>query len=165
MDKNTAIGIVLIMLLFLLYLRLQKPSEEELAAMERMRDSIAQVDEPLVSQDTASQPKPNLQKVAPKSDIQATQDTGIVQKKQVLQNDLIQIEINNKGGVISGVLLKQYEQYIGKTEEKEPVVLLENNRNTFEYLFSGLPASNGTAWSFDEVKYFIGSRYAVQDAL
>ena len=70
MDKNTAIGIVLIVLCFWAYLELNKPSQAELDQQQAIRDSIELAQQQKATDEIASdrlepKTKDSIQEVAP----------------------------------------------------------------------------------------------------
>jgi YidC/Oxa1 family membrane protein insertase len=69
---------------------------------------------------------------APINSIETTQDTP--SKTLVLKNDLLEVEISNKGGTITHSILKKH------TENKQPVVLFNTEKQTTYLARGGLTA-------------------------
>ena len=149
MDRNNIIGIVLIFALFYLYMVLNAPSEEELAA-QKLQDSLANIEQAV---DTTAINSPNtnsnetanvlaeipdsMKQVMLQSQFGAFAQSGIgVEELQTIENEKIKITFTNKGGHIKEVWLKEYKKQIFD-ENKELVdselKLLEDEKNKFEY--------------------------------
>jgi YidC/Oxa1 family membrane protein insertase len=165
MDRNSIIGILIIFALLMTWSYLNQPTEEELAAEQARRDSLAQVQEqPLVNPETAiinTQNDSSDQK-STESAQQVTANDSVVNlqlqqqygpfaasaqgedKNFTLENDFLQLEFSAKGGRIAKATLKQYDKILldeNKEETKIPVEMLEDEKNKFEYLLpvAGVP--------------------------
>jgi len=138
MDKNTIIGIVLIVLIFLGYTQLTKPSEKELA-IKRYNDSIALVE----------QNKVQATPVAGSSNAKTADSTVVTdttkladafggfspsakgqEKFYTLENELIKITLSNKGGRVSSVQLKKY-----RTHDSLPLILFDEKESSMGFTF------------------------------
>ncbi|RME94198.1 MAG: membrane protein insertase YidC, partial [Bacteroidetes bacterium] len=163
MDKNQIVGIVLIFTLFIVWQQFFAPTPEQLEAEQAYRDSVAlvqqQAETPPVAQldslvDTLQSTQDDDTSVGSSDSVLLLQRTGIygafagatigTAATEVLENDLMRVSINTKGGQITEVLLKEYQQALLDTNYKEykiPLTLLDNPRNKFEYLLpvSGVP--------------------------
>ena len=137
MDKNTIIGFLLIAALLFGYSWLNQPSQEELA-QSRYNDSIAYVQ---------SQEMKNLLSVEQESteelldsaiiDAKVKSKYGVfsnasqgVSEKITLSNNLLELEFNTKGGMISKATLKEYSRY-----DSLPVVLFDETDKSLGFLF------------------------------
>ncbi len=139
MDKNQVIGIALIALVVLGFYHFTKPSEEELAHQQHMRDSIAAVQASQQQAEAAYQSS-----TSNKIEEEATYDTAYVQTKYgdfaafvngkeqfyTLENEELKVVLSNKGAKVYSVELKKY-----LTCEKEPLILFEGDESTFNFNF------------------------------
>ena len=148
MDKNTVIGLLLIGGLLIGLSIYNSPSKEQLALQKRYRDSIE-----LVS--NASQ-KANAQQVIANEVIKqqaaysdSTQTDSIrnieLQKKYgdfyaaatgkeetyTIENELLKINISNKGGRITSVILKNY-----RTHDSLPLTIADKDSSAFALLLN-----------------------------
>ncbi len=148
MDKNTVAGIFLIAIILIGYSLLTNKDKEELEALKRKRDSLEQIQARAVSEQKAV--KDTMQKKA--ATIQETDETiedtatknKVIQneldrkygafakaarnkpEKYILENNLIRVEITNKGGKIYSVELKNYQTY-----DSAKLVLFDGDSNRF----------------------------------
>ncbi|MBK8721145.1 MAG: membrane protein insertase YidC [Saprospiraceae bacterium] len=151
MDRNSLIGMILLVGLFFLWLQLNQPSQDQVAKQKQTQDSLARV---TFVQDSLSKIKSTENKPAsnPVSDSIAmakkAQSMGAfanaavgTEKSEVVENDLFKVTFTNKGARIKEVELKNYKKLtiIDGKEAMVPVKLLEDTKNKFEYL---LPVAN-----------------------
>lgn len=149
MDKNTIIGIVLIFLLFLVWVKINAPTEEQLAEMQRVEDSIAlaqqqNMDSLLVTED--ARPLPQISDGLQDSldQLLKLREYGVfapamdgTSSEQVLENDQVRITFDTKGGHIKQVKLKKFQKLLEDEEHNdviEDLYLLEDEKNVFEYI-------------------------------
>ncbi|MBP7497461.1 MAG: membrane protein insertase YidC [Bacteroidales bacterium] len=156
MDKNTLIGIILIVGLFIGYYIISQPSKEELARQKHINDSIALVQQTKelenISKSKVTSPQiinPDSQSTAVISENSNTvikdikRDTLIKDKYGVffgavkgknkiitLENENIILSISSKGGRISGVQLKEY-----KTYKAQPLILFDDSTSETGFNF------------------------------
>ena len=155
MDRNSLIGFGLIFILFFIWLQINAPSEEEMKRREFVADSIRQAQQldslakvKLDTASTADQPSPTI--ALPTDD--STRNVVLQQrygafaasaegeaKTVVLENELIKVTFSTQGGWIKEVLVKDYLKgdTVGQ-EEKMPLVLLEDEKNSFSFSLPGL---------------------------
>ncbi|MFT7154875.1 MAG: YidC/Oxa1 family membrane protein insertase, partial [Alteromonas macleodii] len=150
MDKNSAIGLTLILLIFLGFNYMNMPTEEERAEAIRVQDSIAVVDKEQQSlnesaiEDAIANPSGVQEVVTPvtiakdsaalaeyKSQFgefgdASTGEDGTV----VIENELLAITVNNKGGHPLSVQLKGYQ-----TSDSLPLLLFKGEQNRFSLDF------------------------------
>ncbi|MEL7020711.1 MAG: membrane protein insertase YidC, partial [Bacteroidota bacterium] len=140
MDKNSITGMLLIFALFIVWQQLTGPSAEQVAEQQRVRDSIA-----LVEQQTAATTTTTTDAAAPASTtvinetdsakmVRLSSDYGLfaaaaagTAQEHTLENELFKITFTNKGGRIKEVLIKEYfKAYLDENNEeyKEPLKLL-----------------------------------------
>lgn len=147
MDKNSAIGLTLILLIFVGFSYFNQPSEEEIAAAKRERDSITalQVEQQqeqeaaIVREAIAELPVAETEAALPDSVVRselrsklgafaeaAQGEDGVV----ILENDVLRIEVSRKGGHPLSVELKDYRTY-----DSLPLMLFEGEQNRFSLEF------------------------------
>ncbi len=148
MNKNSIIGFILIAGIMIGYTYWMAPSEEQIARQQFVADSIAQVNqqkaieiakttkiieeaqqiEESVAEVTHSQSE-NFSELKNKYDLFANAALG-EEQLYIIENDLIKLEISNKGGAIKTVELKNYETY-----DSLPVILLDPETSKFGLSF------------------------------
>ena len=139
MDRNSIIGIVLIAGILILWTTLNKPSKEQVEEAKRKRDSLE-----LVRQQEVAQQKIEEAVKIQETDNNVTEE--IESKDSVLQslygsfatagagkqefimleNDLIELKISNKGGRPYSVELKEF-----KTYSQKPLILFDGDSTVF----------------------------------
>lgn len=141
MDKNTIIGFLLIGVVLIAFTWLNKPTPEQIEAQRRMQDSIARVE---LAKQLEQQKEENKEAKADEA-IAGLPDSVRVARLQssfgvfadamvgedgvtVLENNLIEIRLENKGGRVGYVRLKDYDNY-----KKEPLVLFDKNDSKFDF--------------------------------
>ncbi|MDR1543967.1 MAG: membrane protein insertase YidC [Prevotellaceae bacterium] len=140
MDKNTVIGLILIVGIFLGFSWLNKPSEEQKLAQQHYRDSIAQAQSQAQREAAAAQQLLNEQKsqevdndsvIAAKSGLLANVakgDSSLV----VVETDLLKLQFSPKGGSLYSAELKEY-----LTHDSLPLVLFDGKEeNLLAFTFS-----------------------------
>lgn len=131
MDKNTIIGFVLIGVVLVIFSWLNQPTPEQLEAQRRMQDSIAQIEQAKQLEQQQALEKeakaeaefanlPDSVRVARlQNDFGAFAQAMVGEAgSTVLENDLLEVRLENKGGRVGYVRLKKYDNYKG-----EPLVL------------------------------------------
>ncbi|MFT4544304.1 MAG: YidC/Oxa1 family membrane protein insertase, partial [Bacteroidia bacterium] len=150
MDKNSAIGLTLILVIFIGFQAYMGPSAEEKAEVHRLQDSIAtaeteaqRLNEPAIDEavaqfnDTPSQPvtanpvEDSLAQVKLKSQFgdfgnAAVGEGGTV----VIENEVLAITLSKKGGHPLSVQLKAYQ-----THDSLPLMLFDGDENRFSLEF------------------------------
>ncbi len=148
MDRNTIVGLVLIMAIYAVWMFIS-PSPAEINRQEFVQDSLRQANE-------AAMAKAEIADAAPTftpEDINGLTDSarqarfgnsfagfapaaaGIAEDITV-ENDLMIVTFNTKGGTIKQVELKNYFKITENedgSENKLPLYLLEDEKNRFEY--------------------------------
>ena len=134
MDKNTIIGLVLIVLVLFGFNWYSKPSAEEVAQMREMarQDSIAQAQK---QEETIKAQAKKTQELA----MMALDSTSLFfnarnaqSEEVVLSNGLLNLTLNTKGGSIQHASLSEY-----KNQQKEDVMLLRKDLNSLSYVLTG----------------------------
>ncbi|MFT4750724.1 MAG: YidC/Oxa1 family membrane protein insertase [Neolewinella sp.] len=162
MDKNTIIGLVLIMVIFTVWQVGFAPSTEDLARQEQITDSLNRVEQLRMEEiDEAPRAAPVDLSGLTDSARQARFNGNFgefsaaaagEQKDVVLENDLMKATFDTKGGFIKQVELKTYFKVTENedgSKNKLPLILLEDEKNRFEYTLpvngvsgEGLKSSN-----------------------
>lgn len=150
MDKNTIIGFVLIGAVLIAFTILNRPSKEEIARQQHLRDSIQQVEaektkleaknveqvvQPVDSGGSASDffsaaPATNDSIIAEISravaDSSTQQTTQHTEEFVTLENEKIKLKLSTKGGSIYSVKLKEYLRYT-----KDSLYLFQGDESQF----------------------------------
>lgn len=147
MNKNSIIGFILIAGIMIGYTYWMTPSTEELARQQYTADSIAQVQRQKAADlvktreilEQSSQPEVELTEITQESDtyyeLQNKYDlfaNAAIGDEQlyILENDLVKLEISNKGGYIKTVELKEYQTF-----DSLPVILFNPETSKFGLSF------------------------------
>ena len=140
MDKNTVIGIVLIVLIFFGYYQITKPTEAEQTRIKRYNDSISLVEQNNVESKIAA----NEPKALTNSDSVAASDTSKIadsfggfsasakgqEKFYTLENELIKLTFSSKGGRVCSAQLKNY-----RTHDSLPLILFDAKESAMDFTF------------------------------
>lgn len=128
MDKNTTIGLVLIFLVMIGFSYLNKPSQEEIEAAKRKRDSIEIVQRQLEQELREQEEQANLEtetitdteseadSLAADSELfNLYGDFSVAAKGEeefvTLENNLLRLVVSTKGGRVYSVELKNYKRH------------------------------------------------------
>jgi len=153
MNRNSILGFILIGAIMVAYTLWMRPSEEELAKQEAERKRIDSVETLHNYQDSIRKRnaeiavKEQRQQVEEVIDVDAKETSENFQELQskyavfansavgdediyTLENDLIKIEISNKGGSIKTVNLKEYQTY-----DSLPLILFDSETTRFGLSF------------------------------
>lgn len=148
MNKNSIIGFILIAGIMIGYTYWMTPSAEEIARQEHVADSIKRVQaknneaiaEATETMEQAAQPESPATEIAQEttetySDLQNKYDlfaNAAIGDEQlyIIENDLIKLEISNKGGHIKTVELKDYQTF-----DSLPVILFNPETSRFGLSF------------------------------
>lgn len=152
MDRNTIIGLLLILAIFIGYTIYTSPTEAERLRRQQVQDSIARVQEQQArvrdSIDRLRQETPTEQEPARVTKERAPENDSLVrselfdrlgvfagagngeQKFYILENEKIKVRISNHGGKVVNVELKDYQTY-----DSLPLILYNNDKTTFGYTF------------------------------
>ncbi|MEG1749489.1 MAG: membrane protein insertase YidC [Tannerellaceae bacterium] len=141
MDKNTIIGFLLIGVVLFAFSWLNQPSSEQLEAQRRYQDSIARIEttrqaelkteevENSIAADSLLN-KPDSVRAAllqQSYGVFANAMTG-ADETTVLENDLVEVRVSNKGGRVAYARLKKYVTYDAK-----PLILFEGKESSFDF--------------------------------
>ena len=135
MDKNTITGLVLIGGLLVAFSFLSRPSEEQQVAWKHYNDSIAIVEQ----QKKALEDKTATALANEKATAATAQDSSVMFFDALhgtdslinIQNNLVEITLNSKGGRVYSALLKNY-----KAQDKtNPVVLFNGDDAAMSFNF------------------------------
>ncbi|MFO7862949.1 MAG: membrane protein insertase YidC [Salinivirgaceae bacterium] len=155
MDKNSIIGILLIGAILIGWSYFTSPTQEEIAEMQRQRDSLARVEQmrQLTQEQKNETPKtdsievkPNQTEVVTDSDINA----GLMarygsfavsaegEKEYIsLENEKVKIQISTKGGRPYSVYMKGYTTY-----DSLPLKLFDGDSTQFGFQWVATGANN-----------------------
>jgi len=122
-DLKSIIGFVLIFILLLWVMNNNRPTQEELAKRKAEQEQVAAAKNP--QNNTATAATADLGAFA-YGNAQATAKDGVT----VIENKDVKLTINNKGGDLKEVLLKQF-----KTYESMPVYLIKDKNAIFALNF------------------------------
>jgi len=159
MDKNQGIGIALLFIVFVAYFQLTKPSAAELERIAFVQDSIEQAkvleENASINTDLATNPVQELPDSIKKANL--TQSYGSFGEAMVgnskivnIENNLLNLAFDTKGGRISQVTLKEHMKVTedkNHVQSKNMLSLLEDAKNKFEYYIP--TQSSGTINSND----------------
>lgn len=140
MDKNTLIGFLLIGAVLLAFSWLNRPTPEQAEAQRRYQDSIARV-EYAAQQELQKQENKTLLAEEAVADLPDSLRVARLQESYgvfadamvgtdgytVLENDLVELRLSNKGGRVSYARLKEYDTYNG-----EPLILFDEKESKFD---------------------------------
>ena len=157
MDRNTIIGLILMVGLFVLWSQFNQPTEAEIQRQQQMQDSLARLEQPVVSLADDSVPQADaIGQAAPAapspadSTLANQQMTAVMKSRYgsfassasgeesivTLENALMAVTISSKGGRIIEARMKDYFRLEKDSTGKEiqvPLFLLEDEKNRFEY--------------------------------
>ena len=134
MDKNTITGLVLIALLLIGFSWYSRPSEEQLQAQQHYYDSIAQVQK----REAELKQKAEAALANERQLKAATDSTALFfaarqgeEKQFTIENDLIRLTVDSKGGRIASATIKNYMEQ----DKVTPVSLFSGNDASMNFLF------------------------------
>jgi YidC/Oxa1 family membrane protein insertase len=140
-DKNTIIGISLIAVILIVFNFINKPTQEEIDKAKAQQEQLAEqqkIDSTAqLSSTSEKKPKSNNTKLTDFSDAYMSEAGQIF----VLENDLIRVEINERGARVGNVYLKKYKTYSAFAKNiDEPLQLMsaENNVNELKFVYNGV---------------------------
>jgi len=165
MERNHILGFLLIFATLFLWFYFNKPDAAELERMQLMQDSIANVEaaalDSLKSEDRLPIETAEVKRSLPDS-VLLQQNAGLFgpfapssvgeEKTYVVENSKLKLTFSNKGGKIISAELKEYTKEIrerGKDVVVEPIILLNDSRNKFEYLLPVASAPSGSVSTED----------------
>ena len=124
MDKNTVIGLVLIMAVIFGFSWLNQPSKEELARRQHVRDSIAAANEAAylaqlelereqaVADSLAAIGEMTLDSARLEKTFGQFANAGVgVEEHFVIENEYLRLTFSNKGGRVCAAEMKNYQRY------------------------------------------------------
>jgi YidC/Oxa1 family membrane protein insertase len=144
MDKNTITGLLLIILILVGFSMLNKPSEEQLAArkeQQRINDSIAVV-ENIQAKTLQLTDSMNAQAAQPAQANRNPDSLNLIKygtfaaltqgesTTDTISNDLMELTFSSKGGRITSVRLKEFQD-----KDSLPLVLFHGDESTFNFSF------------------------------
>ena len=146
-DSNRIIGIILIVIISFVYLKFFAPTVDQLEAQDQAVTADSTGTELVVDLEEGMEEADSIKVVLSDSaailanantfDIFAPASVGTSEIVSI-ENDVIKIDLDTKGGRIVSAWIKDYKRVIegDKSEEiKETLYLLENEKNKFTYEF------------------------------
>lgn len=140
MDKNTLIGFLLIGIVLIAFSWFNQPTPEQLEAQRRYQDSIAKIEytqqQELQKEETkrveaeeALASLPDSVRMARLQDSYGVFANAMIGTEgyTVLENDLVELRLSNKGGRVSYARLKEYDTY-----DEQPLVLFDEKESKFD---------------------------------
>lgn len=148
MDKNTVIGLLLIGSLLIGLSIYNSPSEQQIALQKRYRDSLEAVTaaaQKAKTQQVIAEEVLKQQSALADTNVSDSAQTAELQKKYgsfyasanapeetyTLQNDLLKINISNKGGRITSIVLKKY-----LTHDSLPLSIADKDSSAFALMLN-----------------------------
>ena len=139
MDRNSIIGLILIAGILIGYSIWIQPSPEDIAKMQRTKDSIAalQVTQQIALKTPEQSILPNINDTLLSADsledIKLKEQFGAFapaakgeEKQHIVENDLLKLTISSKGGRVVSAEVKNY-----KTNDSLPLILFHENQTEF----------------------------------
>ena len=143
MDKNTIIGFVLIAGILIGYSFWTRPSAEEMAEIAR-QDSIAQVEQKKQAERLKNQQPQQLeiQKASEEDTTQLFYAALRGESQQVvLKNSKLELTLNSKGGTVSKVVIKDFEDI----NNNKDITLFEGNDHSLNFILATKEANINTS--------------------
>lgn len=140
LDLNSIIGFVLIFLILIGWFWMTKPSPEELAAekerQEQVQDSLEQIEAqnkpaPAIQPEQSVVLTDSAANAAYRNSVGAFAFTETSEGETALENEVLFLEINNKGGQITEARMKQYVTY-----DSIPVYLIKDGNASFNLVLT-----------------------------
>ena len=132
MDKNTLVGFLLIVAVFIGFSIWNRPSQEEMERARRYQDSIQAVAQQEAAKKAAEEAAFQQQALVLDSAslfFGANQGT---EEFTTLENNLVKITFSNKGGRVVSAMLKEYNDQQG-----QPLVLFNEEESALNFAFEG----------------------------
>jgi YidC/Oxa1 family membrane protein insertase len=152
-DKNTIIGISLIALILIVFNYINRPSPEEI---EKAKAQKEQIESAQSSTNQSDSEKQAGEKKAVSMELTDFADAYMAKPGQVfvLENDLIRVEINERGARVGDVYLKKFRSYKAFAE----------NKNEYLKLLSGDNSVNELTFNYQGKKIYTRNlRFEVQE--
>ncbi|MDR2057599.1 MAG: membrane protein insertase YidC [Dysgonamonadaceae bacterium] len=144
MDKNTIIGFLLIILIFIGFSYLNRPTPEQIETQKRYNDSITAVQQEMINQQieeaqaqaqtlqTETENLPDSVKQQKLRNAYGNFAPATQGEEQLitLENDLLKISLTTQGGRIYSAQLKNYSNH-----NQEPLFLFERDESSFGITF------------------------------
>jgi YidC/Oxa1 family membrane protein insertase len=138
---NTLIGMSLIFVLLMLWMQYSAPeptteqTQAPVAEAQNVDPNTANVaTAPVTNNPVALSDSANLAQLSGKFGAFSAAGAG-TEQEEILENEVMRVKFNTKGGRIKEVLLKKYDKIneVEGNDVKTPVYLLEDAKNRFEY--------------------------------
>lgn len=167
MDRNSIIGLLLIGVIIIAYSFLNQPDQKEIARIKKEQDSIASVQIKTEPSDksTFASPDTSLIEKTESDSLKGIQLKNLYgsfattasgkEDSVILENELIKVKLNTKGGSIMSVMLKKY-----KTYNSTPLYLVKSDTSIVKLNFPAEGRSISTSELYFEP---IGTSFSVSD--
>ena len=132
MEKNTLIGFVLIGAVLIGFSFFNRPSSEEQAQMQHYQDSIQALVEQHEAKQAAQQQLAMQQAAAEDSTSLLFYARQGQESVVTLQNNLVELKLNTKGGRVQSAKLKEYNG-----QDHQPLVLFDGEDAGLSFAFNG----------------------------
>ena len=132
MDKNTLIGFILIGAVLIGFSVFNRPSSEERSQMQHYQDSIQALVEEHEAKQAEQQKLAQLQKQIVDSTSMLFDARQGKEEIVVLQNNLVELKLNTKGGRVQSAKLKEYNG-----QDQQPLVLFDGEDTGLDFAFNG----------------------------
>ncbi|NGM63018.1 membrane protein insertase YidC [Sphingobacterium sp. SGG-5] len=133
MDRNNIIGLVLIFVIFAGSFYLMKPTDQEIKQEQALQDSLRNVREGTVVSNATTKPVDTVTAAIDSADLSSP--FGLAKRGEdnliTLENELIKVQLTNKGGKVKTVELKNESNFDGS-----PLYLVEGDNNGFGFMFN-----------------------------
>ncbi|MFZ9586487.1 MAG: membrane protein insertase YidC [Crocinitomicaceae bacterium] len=137
MDRNSVTGLVLIGLILTVFSIMNQPSAEDYKKKEKQKTAK------VVEKEKKSKEKAAVGNAGPEITPSDKKEEAkkVAQGKIIrLENDVLHVDFNTKGGIISAVYLKKYKSYNDFAAKKNKELCLFQNGNAYNQLI--IPVGN-----------------------
>lgn len=130
MDRNSIIGLVLIMAIFIGFTLYNQPTQEQIEAAKKKQDSIAAIEseKQKIGNSVKVPVKSNAIVDSAKHSIPLWLDSNSIAspKTVVLENEVMKVEFSSLGASVKKVTLKKFEDY-----KNQPLVIADSGDHAF----------------------------------
>lgn len=143
-DKNTIIGISLIAMILIAFNLMNKPSQEEIDKAKAQQEQVKADTKENQDAENETIEEDSTVQVKPKKSVKHTDFSSAFMNAAgedfVLENKLIRVNINERGGRVGDVYLKKYKTYKSFAEQKDDALHFmdaENSANELIFNYKG----------------------------
>jgi YidC/Oxa1 family membrane protein insertase len=140
-DKNTIIGISLIAIILIAFNLMNKPSQEEIDKAKAQQEQAQTTTDNNQSDAQANFEKDSTAQNTAKKSVKHTDFSSAYMnaggEEFILENDLIRVHINERGGRVGDVYLKKYKTYQSFAAQKDDALhFMDADNNINELIFN-----------------------------